>query len=84
AQPDHTEKITLFRLLNATQAIGVGLTESCAMHPGAAVSGLLFSHPDSKYFALSDLQKDQVEDYAKRKKWTIEEAEKWLGPWLGY
>ena len=54
------------------------------MHPGAAVSGLLFSHPDSKYFALSDLQKDQVEDYAKRKMWTIEEAEKWLDPWLGY
>ncbi|MFK7908974.1 MAG: vitamin B12 dependent-methionine synthase activation domain-containing protein, partial [Akkermansiaceae bacterium] len=84
AQPDHTEKETLFRLLNATPATGVELTESCAMHPGAAVSGLLFSHPESKYFAISDLQKDQVEDYAKRKGWTIEEAEKWLGSWLGY
>ena len=60
------------------------LTESCAMHPGAAVSGLLFSHPESHYFALSELQKDQIEDYAARKGWTIEEAEKWLGPWLGY
>lgn len=84
AQPDHTEKKTLFELLDATEATGVELTESCAMHPGAAVSGLLFSHPESRYFAISDLQKDQVEDYAKRKNWTIEEAEKWLGPWLGY
>ena len=62
----------------------VTLTESCAMHPGAAVSGLLFSHPESRYFAISELQKDQVEDYARRKSWSIEEAEKWLGPWLGY
>ncbi len=84
AQPDHTEKVTLFKLLNATEETGVELTESCAMHPGAAVSGLLFSHPESSYFAITDLQKDQIEDYAKRKGWTIEEAEKWLGPWLGY
>ena len=84
SQPDHTEKETLFELLNATEATGVELTESCAMHPGSAVSGLLFSHPDSKYFALSDLQKDQVEDYAQRKGWDLEKAEKWLGPWLGY
>jgi len=84
SQPDHTEKETLFELLNATEATGVELTESCAMHPGSAVSGLLFSHPDSKYFALSDFQKDQVEDYAQRKGWDLEKAEKWLGPWLGY
>jgi 5-methyltetrahydrofolate--homocysteine methyltransferase len=54
------------------------------MHPGSAVSGLMFSHPESKYFALSDLQKDQVSDYAQRKGWSIEKAEKWLASWLGY
>ena len=84
AQPDHTEKPLLFDLLGATQATGVSLTESCAMHPGAAVCGLYFSHPESHYFALSELQKDQLEDYAKRKGMTLAEAEKWLGPWLGY
>ena len=84
AQPDHTEKQTLFRLLDATATTGTELTESCAMHPGAAVCGLLLSHPDSKYFAISELQKDQIKDYAERKGWTIDEAEKWLGPWLGY
>ena len=84
SQPDHTEKKALFKLLKATAQTDVALTESCAMHPGAAVSGLLFSHPESKYFAISDLQKDQVEDYAKRKGWTVDKAEKWLGPWLGY
>jgi 5-methyltetrahydrofolate--homocysteine methyltransferase len=84
AQPDHTEKPTLFALLNASDATGVTLTESCAMHPGAAVCGLYFSHPESHYFAISELQKDQIEDYARRKGMTVEEAEKWLGPWLGY
>jgi 5-methyltetrahydrofolate--homocysteine methyltransferase len=84
AQPDHTEKPILFDLLGATDATGVYLTESCAMHPGAAVSGIYFSHPESHYFALSDLQKDQIEDYARRKGMTLAEAEKWLGPWLGY
>ena len=84
AQPDHTEKITLFEILDATASTGVELTESCAMHPGSAVSGLLFSHPDSKYFAIDNIQKDQLEDYAKRKSMDIETAEKWLGPWLGY
>ena len=84
AQPDHTEKETLFRLLDATAETGVELTESYAMHPGSAVSGLLFSHPESKYFALDNLQKDQIEDYSKRKGWDIETTEKWLGPWLGY
>jgi len=54
------------------------------MHPGAAVSGLLFSHPESHYFAVSELQEDQVKDYAERKGWSQEKAERWLGPWLGY
>jgi 5-methyltetrahydrofolate--homocysteine methyltransferase len=84
AQPDHTEKPILFDLLGASAETGVILTESCAMHPGAAVSGMFYSHPDSHYFAVSDLQKDQVEDYARRKGMSLEEAEKWLGPWLGY
>jgi 5-methyltetrahydrofolate--homocysteine methyltransferase len=84
AQPDHTEKPILFDLLDAADRTGVTLTESCAMHPGAAVCGLYFSHPESHYFAISELQKDQVEDYAKRKGMSLTEAEKWLGPWLGY
>ena len=84
AQPDHTEKPPLFELLAASEATGVTLTESCAMHPGAAVCGLYFSHPDSHYFALSELQKDQIEDYARRKGISLQEAERWLGPWLGY
>ena len=83
AQPDHTEKPPLFELLGASEATGVTLTESCAMHPGAAVCGLYFSHPDSHYFAISELQKDQVEDYARRKGISLQEAERWLGPWLG-
>jgi methylmalonyl-CoA mutase cobalamin-binding domain/chain len=84
AQPDHTEKPILFDLLGASEKTGVTLTESCAMHPGAAVCGLYFSHPESHYFVISELQKDQVEDYARRKGMTVTEAEKWLGPWLGY
>lgn len=84
AQPDHTEKPILFDLLGAMDATGVYLTESCAMHPGAAVCGLYFSHPESHYFALSELQKDQIEDYAARKGMSVQEVEKWLGPWLGY
>ena len=84
AQPDHTEKRVLFDLLAASTATGVELTESCAMHPGAAVCGLYFSHPESHYFAISDLQRDQVEDYAQRKGMPVAEVEKWLGPWLGY
>jgi 5-methyltetrahydrofolate--homocysteine methyltransferase len=84
AQPDHTEKPLLFDLLNAAAETDVTLTESCAMHPGAAVCGLYFSHPESHYFVISELQKDQIADYATRKGMTLEEAEKWLGPWLGY
>lgn len=84
AQPDHTEKPILFELLDATSLTEVELTESCAMHPGAAVSGVYYSHPESRYFAVTDLQKDQMEDYAKRKGMTLEDVEKWLGPWKGY
>ncbi|MBK8093451.1 MAG: methionine synthase [Verrucomicrobiaceae bacterium] len=84
AQPDHTEKEILFALLDATAKTGVELTESMAMHPGSAVSGLYFSHPDSHYFGISVVAKDQVEDYAKRKGMSVEEMERWLGPWLGY
>ena len=84
AQPDHTEKPILFDLLDASNKTGVTLTESNAMHPASAVSGIYFSHPDSHYFALSDLQRDQIEDYAQRKCMSIEEVERWLGPWLGY
>jgi len=84
AQPDHTEKDTLFQLLDVENTTGVILTESKAMFPGAAVSGLYFSHEKSQYFSISDLQKDQVEDYARRKGLSIEVCEKWLSPWLGY
>ena len=84
AQPDHTEKPVLFELLGAAAQTGVVLTESCAMHPGAAVCGLYFSHPESHYFAISELQHDQVEDYARRKGMDLAEAQRWLGPWLGY
>jgi len=84
AQPDHTEKPPLFELLNATEKIGASLTESMAMHPGAAVSGIMYSHPDSRYFGVGLIGKDQVEDYAQRKGISLEEAEKWLGPWLAY
>ncbi len=83
AQPDHTEKGTLFRLLDA-ERIGVKLTESYAMWPGAAVCGLYFSHPDSHYFGVGKIERDQVEDYAKRKGWSIVECERWLAPILNY
>ncbi len=78
AQPDHTEKGTLFHLLEA-ERIGVKLTESFAMHPGAAVCGLYFSHPQSHYFGVGKIERDQVEDYAKRKGWSLVEAEKLAG-----
>jgi 5-methyltetrahydrofolate--homocysteine methyltransferase len=84
AQPDHTEKDTLFRLLDAERAIGVKLTESRAMWPGSSVSGLYFAHPDSAYFGVGKVERDQVEDYAARKGWTVEEAERWLAPVLNY
>jgi 5-methyltetrahydrofolate--homocysteine methyltransferase len=84
AQPDHTEKRTLFTLLDAENEIGVKLTESCAMWPAAAVSGFYFSHPESRYFGVGKIGRDQVEDYAARKGWSVEEAERWLGPILNY
>jgi 5-methyltetrahydrofolate--homocysteine methyltransferase len=84
SQPDHTEKITLFKLLEVEKNTGITLTESLAMVPTAAVSGLYFAHPESHYFALGKIQKDQVEDYAKRKGMSVEEAERWLSPVLGY
>jgi 5-methyltetrahydrofolate--homocysteine methyltransferase len=84
AQPDHTEKGTLFDLLDTERDIGVKLTESYAMWPGAAVCGLYFSHPESHYFGVGKIERDQVEDYARRKGWTVAEAEKWLAPILNY
>jgi 5-methyltetrahydrofolate--homocysteine methyltransferase len=84
AQPDHTEKRTLFDLLDAEKKIGVKLTESFAMWPPAAVSGLYFSHPESRYFGVGKIGRDQVADYAARKGWSIEEAERWLAPLLNY
>jgi 5-methyltetrahydrofolate--homocysteine methyltransferase len=73
----------LFELLDAKK-VGITLTESYAMYPGAAVSGFYFSHPDSKYFGLGKIEKDQVQDYAKRKQMSVEEVEKWLSPNLSY
>ena len=84
ACPEHTEKVTLFGLLDVTERTGIELTESMAMWPGAAVSGWYFSHPQSQYFVVGRLAQDQVADYAKRKGWTLAEAERWLAPNLGY
>ncbi|WP_414690249.1 methionine synthase [Nocardioides sp.] len=84
ACPDHTEKHTLWRLLDVENATGIELTESMAMWPGASVSGLYFSHPQSQYFVVGRLGRDQVADYAERKGWTLSEAERWLSPNLGY
>jgi len=84
ASPDHTEKSTLFGLLDAAKNTGIALTESFAMHPGASVSGLYFSHPDSKYFGVGKIADDQVRDYAARKNVSVEYVEKWLAPNLDY
>ncbi|EOK5733761.1 methionine synthase [Vibrio vulnificus] len=80
ACPEHTEKGPLWELLNVEETIGMSLTSSYAMWPGASVSGWYFSHPDSRYFAIAQIQRDQVESYAERKGWDLLEAEKWLGP----
>lgn len=80
ACPEHTEKQVIWDLLDAEKHTGMKLTESYAMWPGASVSGWYFAHPESKYFAVAKIQSDQVEDYASRKGWTLEEAEKWLSP----
>src|SRR3954470_15797622 len=84
AQPDHTEKRTLFQLLDAERATSIRLTESFAMHPAASVSGLYFAHPEARYFAVDRITRDQVEDYARRKKMSVVEIERWLAPNLGY
>lgn len=84
AQPDHTEKKTLFALLDATNAAGVELTESYAMWPGSSVSGLYIGHPESYYFGVAKVERDQVLDYARRKDMPVEEVERWLGPVLNY
>jgi 5-methyltetrahydrofolate--homocysteine methyltransferase len=84
AQPDHTEKATLFRLLDAEKKTGVKLTESFAMWPGSSVSGLYFGNPESFYFGVGKIERDQVEDYAARKGWSVQEAERWLAPVLNY
>jgi len=84
ACPDHTEKATIFKLLDATKNTGITLTETYAMFPTAAVCGLFFAHPQSKYFAIGKIAQDQIADYARRKNMTKDVAEKWLGPNLGY
>ncbi|QDM18516.1 methionine synthase [Tardiphaga sp. vice352] len=84
AQPDHTEKATLFRLLDAEKTAGVTLTESYAMWPGSSVSGMYYSHPESYYFGVGKIERDQVDDYATRKGWSVSEAERWLAPVLNY
>jgi 5-methyltetrahydrofolate--homocysteine methyltransferase len=84
AQPDHTEKGTLFKLLDGEARAGVKLTESFAMWPGSSVSGLYFSHPDCRYFGVGKIERDQVVDYARRKGWSLDEAERWLAPNLNY
>jgi 5-methyltetrahydrofolate--homocysteine methyltransferase len=84
AQPDHTEKATIFRLLDAQRQTRIALTENFAMWPAAAVSGLYFAHPESHYFGVGKVERDQVEDYARRKGWSLAEAERWLAPVLNY
>jgi 5-methyltetrahydrofolate--homocysteine methyltransferase len=84
AQPDHSEKAALFTLLDGETTTGVTLTESFAMWPGASVCGLYFGHPQSHYFGVGKIERDQVEDYARRKSWSPEEAERWLAPVLNY
>jgi 5-methyltetrahydrofolate--homocysteine methyltransferase len=84
ACPDHTEKDLLWRLLDAERNTGIWLTESKAMVPTAAVSGLYFSHPESRYFAVGKINRDQVADYAERKGMRVAEVERWLGPNLAY
>ncbi len=84
ACPEHTEKAAIWRLLSVEEQTGMKLTESFAMWPGAAVSGWYFSHPDSRYFAVAQIQRDQVEDYAARKGMSVTEVERWLAPNLGY
>ena len=84
ACPDHTEKATLWRLLDVERNTGIRLTESFAMWPGSSVSGFYFAHPQSRYFAVGKIDRDQVADYAERKGMSLGEVERWLGPNLNY
>ncbi|HEY1877451.1 MAG TPA: methionine synthase, partial [Rhizomicrobium sp.] len=84
AQPEHSEKATLFKLLDAADKIGVRLTESYAMWPGSSVSGFYYAHPESRYFGVGKIERDHVADYAVRKGWSVQEAERWLAPLLNY
>jgi 5-methyltetrahydrofolate--homocysteine methyltransferase len=84
SQPDHTEKRTLFDLLGAEQNAEIKLTESYAMWPAASVCGLYFAHPESRYFAVDRIDREQAQDYARRKGMTLADAERWLAPNLGY
>jgi 5-methyltetrahydrofolate--homocysteine methyltransferase len=84
ACPDHTEKGALWRLLRVEENTGMKLTESFAMYPAASVSGWYFAHPEARYFGLGNIEKDQVEDYARRKGMAVTEVEKWLAPILNY
>jgi 5-methyltetrahydrofolate--homocysteine methyltransferase len=84
AQPDHTEKQILFELLDAEKRSGIKLTESNSMYPASSVSGMYYAHPESRYFAVGKIDRDQVEDYASRKKMSVSEVERWLSPVLGY
>lgn len=84
ACPDHTEKAKLWRLLDVERNAGIRLTESFAMYPTAAVSGWYFAHPEVRYFSIGKIDRDQVEDYARRKGISIDEAQRWLSPNLGY
>ena len=83
-QPDHTEKAMLWKLLDPSHRADITLTESFAMLPAASVSGLYFSHPESQYFGVGKIERDQVEDYAGRKGWDLATAERWLSPLLAY
>ena len=84
ACPDHTEKATIWRLLDVEKNVGITITESYAMWPGASVSGFYFAHPEARYFHVGKLGRDQVADYATRKGMTLAEVERWLGPNLNY
>ena len=84
ANPDHTQKITLWDMLDVENAVGISLTDSLAMMPASSVSGWYFAHPDSRYFGVGMIDKDQVDDYAVRKGVDVAEAEKWFSPFLDY
>lgn len=84
SQPDHTEKITMWNLLEVEQRSGITLSESLSMLPASSVSALVFAHPESQYFAVGKVNKDQVSDYAARKGMPLPEVEKWLSPILNY